>query len=155
MNLRTCELDEEVEAGSFRHREVGVRPRLGGELIGCSLYEVPPGARLWPYHWHLNNEEWAIVVSGAPTVRTPEGERELREGDVLAFPEGEAGAHTFTNRTDEPVRVAIFSTLRPGNSFYPDSDKVAAGPPGDRRCYRRSDAVDYWTSEASDETAAR
>jgi uncharacterized cupin superfamily protein len=135
------------DVAGFTHRRVSIRPELGGELIGCTVYELPPGEQLWPYHWHLANEEWAIVVAGAPTVRTPDGERELRAGDVVAFAQGEAGAHTFSNGGTETARLAVFSTLRPGTSFYPDSDKVGAGPPHDRRYYRRSDAVDYWDGE--------
>ena len=121
---------------------------LGAELLGCTVYELPPGERVFPYHWHLGNEEWLIAVSGRPTLRTPEGERELAPGDVVAFPEGEGGGHDVANRTGEPARVAIFSTRRRGTAFYPDSDKVGAGPPQDRRYYRRSDAVDYWDGEA-------
>ena len=58
--------------------------RLGAELLGGSLYELEPGDRLGPYHTHHANEEWVIVVRGRPTLRTPEGERELREGDSPA-----------------------------------------------------------------------
>ena len=49
---------------------------------------MPPGEKLWPYHWELGCEEFLVVVSGTPTVRTPEGERELAPGDVVHFPEG-------------------------------------------------------------------
>ena len=148
MNLRDCELQEETDQpDGFRHHRALVGVELGAELIGCSVYEVAPGERVWPYHGHWGNEEWLIVIAGTPTLRTPDGQRELREGDVVAFPEGEAGAHTFANRSSEPVRVAIFSTLRQGMSFYPDSDKIAAGPPEDRRYYQRSDSVDYWHGE--------
>ena len=45
------------------------------------------------------------------------------------------------------MRVAIFSTLRQGTVVYPDSDKLGAGPPHDRRYFRRDDAVDYWHGE--------
>ena len=148
MNLRDCETPRTGEAAGFLHRRISVGVELGAELLGCTVYELPPGERVFPYHWHLGNEEWLIAVSGRPTLRTPEGERELAPGDVVAFPEGEGGAHDVANRTGEPVRVAIFSTLRQGHCFYPDSDKVGAGPPEDRRYYRRSDAVDYWDGEA-------
>ena len=73
---------------------------LGGDLIGCSLYDVDPDNQLWPYHYHWNNEEWLIVVAGTPTLRPPEGERELRAGDAVGFVEGEAGAHTLINCSD-------------------------------------------------------
>jgi uncharacterized cupin superfamily protein len=78
-------------------------------------------------------------VSGTPTLRTPEGERELRAGDVVSFVQGEAEAHTLYNRSSEPARVAFFSTLRPGSVVYPDSDKVSAAG---GLYFRRPDAVE-------------
>jgi uncharacterized cupin superfamily protein len=148
VNLRDCEVQvqEELQDG-FRHLRASIRPEIGAEQIGCTVYELPAGERLWPYHGHWNNEEWAIVVSGTPTLRTPEGERELRAGDVVAFAQGEAGAHTFTNGGDASARIAIFSTRRHGTVLYPDSDKIGAGPPEDRRYFKRGDAVPYWDGE--------
>jgi uncharacterized cupin superfamily protein len=146
-NLLDCATAEPEEIPGFLQRRAYVGRELGSELIGCSLYEVPPGERVFPYHWHLGNEEWLIVVSGRPTLRTPERERELMPGDVAAFAGDASGAHEVSNRNAEPARVAIFSTLRAGTSHYPDSDKVGAGTPEDRRYYRRSDAVDYWHGE--------
>ena len=149
MNLRAAQLSalDDLPAG-FRHRRASVREALDGDRIGCSLYELDPGERLWPYHFHWNNEEWLLVVAGTPTLRTPDGERELRPGDLVGFVEGEAGAHTLANRSDEPVRVAIFSTRNQGSVVYPDSGKVGAGPPWDRLYFRRQDAVDYWDGES-------
>jgi uncharacterized cupin superfamily protein len=133
---------EETPPG-FAFREISARERAGDELIGASLYEFEPGNQLWPYHWHRNNEEWLIVVAGTPTLRTPEGERELRAGDVVGFPEGEAGAHTLYNRSESSVRVVMFSTLRKGSCVYPDSGKVAAAG----HVFRLEDEVDYWDGE--------
>jgi uncharacterized cupin superfamily protein len=148
VNLRDCAVEEldELPAG-FRHLSARVRPAIGGVQIGCSIYELPQGEQLWPYHWHLGNEEWAIVVDGTPTLRTPAGERELRTGDIVGFVQGEAGAHTFVNRSNASVRIALFSTLRPGQAFYPESGKVGSGPPSDRRYFRLADAVEYWDGE--------
>jgi uncharacterized cupin superfamily protein len=146
VNLRDAEVaaDEEMPPG-FAFAGSSARERTGDELIGAGLYELPPGNQLWPYHFHVGNEEWAIVVSGTPTLRAPGGERELRAGDVVGFPQGEDGAHTFYNRGSGPSRIVIFSTLRSGYPTYPDSDKVAAGG----RVFRRGDAVDYWEGEES------
>lgn len=143
VNLLDVPPGEEIDRDGFRSLDLPIGPLLGAELLGCSVYDVPPGERLWPYHYHLGNEEWLVVVAGRPTLRVPAGERELVAGDVVAFPEGEDGAHTLVNRTDENARVAIFSTLRRGTSVYPDSGKVSAF----RRCYRIADAVDYWDGE--------
>jgi uncharacterized cupin superfamily protein len=147
LNLRDEALEPHDASPGFEYRSASVREALGGELIGCTLYEFDPGKRLWPYHFHWNNEEWLIVVAGSPTLRTPDGERALRPGDVVGFPEGETGAHTLANRSDSPVRVAIFSTRRQGTVGYPDSDKIGSGPPWDRLYFRRADAVDYWDGE--------
>ena len=143
MNLRDADLPSENDEPGFRFRGTSIRKPLGGELIGGSLYEFDPGEQLWPYHHHGNNEEWLIIVAGTPMLRMPEGERELRAGDVVGFPEGEAGAHTLYNRSESPARVAIFSTLRKGSCTYPDSGKVAAGG----HVFRLADEVGYWDGE--------
>ena len=129
------------------HRRASVREALGGEVLGASVYEMPPGKRLWPYHYHHGNEEWLVVVSGCPTLRTPEGDRVLAAGDIVGFAQGESGAHTLTNATAEAVRLVIFSTLQYGTASYPDSDKIGAGWRDERRYFRRGDAVDYWDGE--------
>jgi uncharacterized cupin superfamily protein len=145
VNLRDAELERQLDRPGFRHRRTSVREALGGELIGASLYELDPGEQLWPYHWHVNNEEWLIVVAGTPALRTPVGERELRAGDVVGFPDGEGGAHTLYNRSESPARVAIFSTRQEGSSVYPDSGKESAVD----KVFRSADAVDYWDGEES------
>jgi uncharacterized cupin superfamily protein len=149
-NLHGEEWNDEVEQGDFAFKDGYVGPRIGAELIGGSLYEVAAGKKLWPYHTHHGNEEWAIVVRGRPTLRTPEGERELVEGDVAAFPRGRAGAHQILNRTGEPVRVLMLSTLlTPDVIEYPDSGKVSATSPADGRLFRArvGPDVDYWDGE--------
>jgi uncharacterized cupin superfamily protein len=143
VNLRDAELPPHGDKPGFRFRRASIREPLGGELIGGSLYELDPGEQLWPYHFHRNNEEWLIVVAGTPILRTPEGERELRAGDIAGFAEGEAGAHTLYNRSDNPARVAIFSSLRKGSTAYPDSGKVSAAG----HVFRLADEVDYWDGE--------
>ena len=91
-NLLDGALDAEEEKPGYSHRRSRVGERLGAELLGATIYETPPGEKLWPYHWELGCEEFLVVVSGSPTLRTPEGERVLAPGDLVAFPEGEAGA---------------------------------------------------------------
>jgi uncharacterized cupin superfamily protein len=145
VNLHDAELPPHGDQPGFRFRGASIRKPLAGELIGGALYEFDPGEQLWPYHYHWNNEEWLIVVSGTPMLRTPERERELRAGDVVGFAEGEAGAHTLYNRSESPARVAIFSTLRKGSCVYPDSGKVAAAG----HVFRVADEVDYWDGESS------
>ena len=145
------EWDRVEEREGWRSKDAWVGAHIGSELIGGSMYELEPGDKLWPYHTHHANEEWLIVVRGTPTLRTPEGERELREGDVACFARGRAGAHQVINRSAEPARVLMLSTLiEPDVVEYLDSGKVGArgadgerlmlGPPGP--------ILDYWEGES-------
>src|SRR5713226_2766902 len=99
--------DNENEREGYRHRVTRIGERLGASLLGASLYELPPGERTWPYHYEHASEEWLLVVAGKPTLRTPDGERELQPGDVAVFPPGPAGGHKVENRTEDTVRVVI------------------------------------------------
>jgi uncharacterized cupin superfamily protein len=50
-----------------------------------------------------------IVLRGEPTLRTPDGERTLAEGDIVHFPAGPDGAHAVRNETDAHVRIVMIS----------------------------------------------
>ncbi|MFN2471873.1 MAG: cupin domain-containing protein [Gaiellaceae bacterium] len=134
----------------FRRGGLPLAPLIGGKLLGASVYELPPAQSICPYHYEYGNEEWLIVLAGRPTLRTPEGERELVPGEITCFPEGPAGAHKVTNRGQEAVRVLMVSTKdAPAVWVYPDSDKIAlwTGNAADGLMARRSSHVDYWDGE--------
>lgn len=147
VNLFGLELAlDEDDAPGYHVAYARVAPLVGGELLGLSVYELPPAQSICPYHWEAGDEEWLIVLSGRPTLRTPDGERDLAAWDTVCFPAGADGAHKVTNRTAEPVRVAILSTKNdPGVSVYPDSNKVGVWPPG--KLFRLDNAVDYFEGE--------
>jgi len=108
------EVEDELRRRWFGHP-------FGADMLGASLTELLPGASGGPLHMHYGVEEMFFVLSGTPTVRTPEGEEELSPGDVLYFPEGPDGLHTFSNPTDEPVRLLGISTKRfPDVVAYPE-----------------------------------
>jgi uncharacterized cupin superfamily protein len=152
-NLLHGEVDRSSEdyghEPGFIWREAWVGDHLGSERIGGSLYELPPGQTTFPYHFHYGNEEWMVVVTGEPTLRSPDGEQRLRPGDVVCFPRGPEGAHQIRNDGDEPTRVLLLSTLRsPDVVRYPDSDKIRASTgTEDSANFVRSAAVDYWEGE--------
>lgn len=146
-NVLTGDLDHQSSRDGHRWRGVrGVGERLGAERIGAGVFELEDGQLTFPYHYHHGVEEWLYVIAGAPTLRTPAGERALQPGDLVSFPAGSEGAHTVRG----PGRVMILSANRsPSISVYPDSDKLGTRPPDerDRLNFRRADAVDYWEGE--------
>jgi uncharacterized cupin superfamily protein len=95
----------------FRMRGMRLGPRIGARSLGGTLYELDPGGAVSPYHVHHANEEMLLVVSGRPSLRTPEGTRELAAGEFVGFPTGAAGAHRVFNASDEPARVLLISTM--------------------------------------------
>jgi uncharacterized cupin superfamily protein len=149
-NVFTIACDDGMEHEGFRIRETQLGDRLGADLIGGSVYDVDPGKKLWPYHLHHANEEWMVVLRGRPTLRTPEGERELVEGDVACFPRGATGAHLVRNATEDPVRILMLSTsIVPDIVEYPDSGKHYALSAKGELIYqtRYGEPAAYWDGE--------
>ena len=134
----------------YRHKRTAAGSKLGARLLGGSLYELPPGERTWPYHYEEGCEEWTLVVAGRPTLRGPNGERELAPGDLAVHVEGPAGAHQLANNTDEPCRVLIISSKAPiAVVHYPESGKVGiwSQAAGYQKILRADATVDYWEGE--------
>ena len=143
-NILAPEFDHSSERETYRWRGARVGGAVGGDQIGACLYELPDGDRTYPYHLHHGNEEWLLVVAGAPTLRTPEGERVLREGDLVCFPAGPAGAHLLTG----PGTVLLLSEMHlPDVVEYPDSGKVGVRHHGPGQNFLARDAVGYWEGE--------
>jgi len=112
-----------IERGRMRAEQV-VR-NAGAERLGGTLYELAPGADEMPLHIHHGMEELVIVVSGTPTLRTLDGESELKPGDIVAFPRGRRGAHTLVNRTELPARYLMLSTkVMPEIVEYPEQGTI-------------------------------
>ena len=83
--------------------------RVGARELGVSLFGSTPGERS-PVHIHHGNEEMLLVLSRGTEAPHPDGTRE-RPGASWPFPRGPEGAHQIANRSDQPVRVLVFSTM--------------------------------------------
>jgi uncharacterized cupin superfamily protein len=149
-NLNSDEWDAERDRDGWRVKGTLVGEHIGGELIGATLSEVEPGSKLWPYHTHHLNEEWVIVLGGEPTLRTPNGEQVLQEGDVVCFPRGKQGAHQIVNKTESPIRVLMLSSMIRGEIIeYLDTGKVLAKDAQDEDVMfaRPGPTAEYWEGE--------
>ena len=152
-NLFDAAIEQDTDdPEGYRGGGLRLAPLVGAKRLGATLYELPPGQGIAPYHYEYGNEEWLLVLTGAPVLRHPAGDDELAVGDLVCFAEGAEGAHQVTNRTGETVRVLMFSTVNePAVVVYPDSDKVGVWPGDDRDnlVVRREDGrTDYWAGEA-------
>jgi len=124
VNIWADEWDEAEDwsgGGGNSKRLVGSGPQLG-----ASLYELGPG-NFVVYHFHHGAEELLIVLRGRPTMRAPDGERQLQEGDVVHFSIGPEGAHGLRNDTDAPVRYIVAGIrVMPEVVEYPDLGQITA-----------------------------
>jgi uncharacterized cupin superfamily protein len=149
-NLRGDDWDRVEDRPGWRSKDAWVGHHVGAELLGGSMYELEPGDRLWPYHTHHANEEWLLVLRGTPTLRSSEGEQQLKEGDVVCFPRGKEGAHQVSNHTESPIRVLMLSTrIAPDIVEYLDSGKIGARSVAGERILlsRPGPDLEYWEGE--------
>src|ERR687885_1285760 len=117
-------LNDSLELTGDGLRAVRVAERAGAEHLGGSVYELQPGEEM-VFHYHVQREELLTVLQGRLSLRSADGWEELPEGEVVAFPRGERGAHAYRNDQDEPVRVLVVSEMNaPNISVYPDSNQV-------------------------------
>jgi uncharacterized cupin superfamily protein len=135
----------------FRAGMARLGPRLGADQTGVTIYELPPGQAVCPYHYEYGEEEWVLVLEGAPSLRTPAGVEHLAPGALAFFPRGPEGAHQVRNDGEQPARVAMFSTVVvPTATAYPDSGKVGVytGEKAEDLIAERSSGVPYYHGEA-------
>ena len=120
----------ETTGDSLRAARVG--ERAGAEHLGASVYELQPGDEM-VFHYHVQREELLVVLEGRLSLRTALGWEELPEGEVVAFPRGERGAHGYRNGGDKPVRVLMISEVDgPNISVYPDTNQIGVFDEGQR-----------------------
>lgn len=119
---------------------IRVAERAGAEHLGASLYELEPGGEM-VFHYHVQREELLVVLRGELSLRTATGWETLPEGEVVAFPRGERGAHGSRNDTDGRVRVLMISEMNgPNISVYPDENRIGIFDAG-QRAQRRFGAL--------------
>ena len=149
MNWEDIPAKEKAEHKDYRYTR---RKFLGfGEAANTwvSVYEIPPGKSAYPYHYHHKNEETFFILRGQGLLKTPEGERTVRTGDLLFFPANSGGAHKLTNLSDTEDLVYLdFDVVHDLDvAVYPETGKVGVWGKNINRIWREQDDVDYYDGE--------
>ncbi len=147
---KNLEWGESSYGEKFGYRRKSLSLATGGEKLGCSLYEVGPGRRAWPFHYHAANEEAIYVLGGSGTLRIGGDKVPISNGDYVTFPAArEEGAHQLVNTSDSTLRYLCFSTMvEPDVTIYPGSGKIgvfvgaAPGGPTEKRTLSKFLKVD-------------
>ncbi len=149
---------ENAPDGSAPRQRKKLAAAAGGRQIGASLYRFAPGAKPWPRHAHLANEEAVFVLAGEGEIRIGEHSIPLRAGDYVALPAGAGNAHQIRSSSKSELVFLCVSTMRePDILLYPDSAKLGlfagaapGGPPQEltlRKFLALGSEVDYWQGE--------
>jgi len=118
------------------------------------FYTIPPGKTNYPYHYHTANEEIFCIISGQGTLRTPDGEKIVSEGDVIVMPANENGAHTLINTSNAPlVYLEVKTPIVPEICVQPDSNKfvLIAPPTVFGKAFKTDSDVNYLDGEFDNE----
>lgn len=145
VNFHKPAWDAEVadEGGSIL-RAVRLGAHAGADRLAANLYELEPGAKVSPLHFHHANEEMLLVISGQPTLRRgDEDETPLAPGEIVAFPIGPDGIHQIVNRSEAAARVLIVATSAlPEVAEQPEERLLAVITAEGLRLTARTDPID-------------
>jgi uncharacterized cupin superfamily protein len=101
---------------------------LGGlTQFGVNIVTLQPGAVASLRHWHLNEDEFAMVLDGDLTLVEDAGDTPMGPGDCAAWKAGVANGHRLVNRSDRPGRFLVVGSKAPREvATYSDVDLVVA-----------------------------
>ena len=112
--LRTGSVYPEPYAGQMKGRTSRRLGSLAGlTQFGANIVYLEPGAVASLRHWHLNEDEFAIVLTGSLTLAEDTGETLMQPGDCAAWKAGVANGHRFENRSDAPASFLVVGTRAP------------------------------------------
>ena len=117
------------------HRDVAGRwvRRLAGpsglSAMGASHVVLKPGAWTSQRHWHAEEDELLVMLSGEAVLVEDDGETVLRAGDVAAWPKGVRNGHHLQNRSTADCSLIAISAGDSARDWgeYPDIDLKFSG----------------------------
>jgi len=137
--VKTGSIYPEPYAGLMKGRSsLRLGDLAGLTQFGVNIVMLEPGAVASLRHWHLREDEFAMVLDGDLILVEDEGETPMRPGDCAAWKAGVANGHRFVNRSDRPARFLIVGTKSTGEvATYSDVDlQIHLGGGAPRLTYR-------------------
>ena len=91
--------------------------------FGVNIVILAPGAKSSMRHWHLNEDEFVMIIQGCCTMLQDAGPTIMQVGDCAAFPAGNSDGHCFINHTDTEARfLVVGSKAKAETATYSDVD---------------------------------
>lgn len=152
-----------VSSADVPLEEDDISPRFGGAIrhltyaavgndchVGVLIEMPAPGKRLAPLHYHMREEEHALVLEGELTLLLGDETYRMGPGDYAAFPAGRRVGHSFMNSGTGPCRYLMIGARDPADvCVYPQSEKMAVAALRERaNVFDMTARRRYWDGEA-------
>jgi uncharacterized cupin superfamily protein len=103
----------------------GLSTRLGEHSglrrIGVNVDLVRPGERSTKFHWHHEEEECFLVLSGSGILMVGDERYRVGPGDFFAKREGPERPHQFVNDGEHDLRILTIGEHRGDKAEYPSA----------------------------------
>ena len=110
----------------------GISTRVGDHAgltrIGVNLDVIRPGERSTKFHWHHEEEECFLVLSGSGVLQVGDDNFAVGAGDFFAKREGPEQPHQFVNTGAEDLRILTVGEHRGDTAEYPPAPWVPGQP---------------------------
>jgi uncharacterized cupin superfamily protein len=90
--------------------------------FGASHVVLKPGAWSAQRHWHEQEDEFLVMLSGEGVLVDDNGRTPLRAGDLAAFPKNDGNGHCVVNESDADCVFVVIGQNVNGHAHYPDID---------------------------------
>lgn len=96
------------------------------DQCNVNFFELGPGKGNTSnvYHYHAVSEEVFYIISGQGYVRTPDGNKVVKAGDIIVCPAHPESAHNLYNAldTEKLVFMNVATAQKPDIMFKPDTN---------------------------------
>jgi uncharacterized cupin superfamily protein len=117
--------------------------------VGMLIEAPAPGRRLAPMHYHMLEEEHALILEGQVKLFLGDEQYQMNAGDYVCFPAGQRLGHSFMNSGTGPCSYLMIGERNPNDVWvYPDSNKIEVNALRTKSAIFDMSAVrKYWDGE--------
>lgn len=112
--------DRDVAGRWYRRRA----PAGGLTQFGVSHVTLKPGAWSSQRHWHDEEDEFLVILSGEAVLIEDSGRSILRAGDCAAWPKGNTNGHHLRNESESDCTFVVVGSGAGGAGGYSDIDML-------------------------------
>ena len=99
-------------------------PAGGLTQFGVSHVTLKPGAWSSQRHWHDEEDEFLVMLSGEAVLIEDSGRSVLRAGDCAAWPKGNTNGHHLRNESESDCTFVVVGSGAGGAGGYSDIDML-------------------------------